>query len=137
MRPELLRHRHRKEVPDNAVVARHGIEVCQGRLLGGTVGYKAHERIADVLIVGERAQSPVACARNGLDLALGGILKEVLLRDAGHEGGEVIGGAESHAQTRNDAGLAQEPLLSGYCSAIGGIRRHGLRTHPRCSKAAG
>ena len=127
-----MRDERYQEVPHDAVVARHGVEVGLRDLVRRAVGDEVDEGRAGGGVVRERRQAAVAGAGNGAQLTLGGVLEEVLVADAGNEAGGVIRLAGLAAKPCNGSGLAQQPLLARYAAAVRGVGGH--RFVLRCLK---
>lgn len=111
-RLELARHDAGHEVPYDAVVAHHGVEVRLGELVGRPMGDELDQAPAQLRVVGERRQPPRACPGDRFELALGRVLEGV----GGHDGVDEPGGVRDaliEHEPGDGAGLVDEPLLAG------------------------
>ena len=131
----LVGHHVEHELPHEAVVAHHCVEVCLAELVGRAVGEELDEARGDGMVLGDARDAADAGPRDGFELALGGVLERVALLDVCSECGGV-GEAVLEHQAGDDAHLAREPLFAGDGAAVCGGCGHArsfLSTRRTCA----
>lgn len=129
---KLGRDEVRHELPHDAVVAHHGVEVCLLELIGCAMGDEVQDARAHGGPVRHSVDPPRAGARDGFDLTFGGILEWVVAQYVGSELGfglEVL----IEDEARDDAGLVDEPLLARDAASVGNGDAH-RHPHAPCGR---